>query len=62
MFVEENQDKVCDRLRLINQEKQGGNDTIRFNDENVAISDKSIEWKNITTTQHKKLLISFVLV
>ena len=43
---------LCNILRLKVQEKQGGFDTIRF-DEIVSTIDNLAENKCITTTQHK---------
>ena len=62
IFLSENPNELCDRLHLIIQEKQGGNDTNRFDNEIVAIVDKLLEYKSITTKQHKQILINFNLL
>ena len=58
-FLPENPDELCGRLRVRIQEKQGGNDINRFADEIVALIDKLLEKKCVTSTQHKKLLKQF---
>lgn len=62
IFLSENPNELCDRLHLIIQEKQGGNDTNRFDNEIVAIIDKLLEYKSITAKQHKQILINFNLL
>ena len=54
IFLSENPSELCDRLCLIIQEKQAGNDTKRFDNQIDAIFDKLLEYKCITPTQHKK--------
>ena len=49
-FFSEIPDDLCDRKRLSFQERQGGNDTNRFDDEIVAIIDKLLEYKCTTLT------------
>ena len=53
-LLSENAIELCDRLQLINQEKQTGNNNNRFDKEMIAIFDKILEHKCITSTQHKK--------
>ena len=48
---------LCNRLKLLLQEKQAGNNCDLYNDEIVAILDKLLEYKCITTKQHKQFLI-----
>ena len=50
-------DELCDRLRLLLQEKHGGNNSDIINDEIVCIVDKLLEYKCISKKQHKQILI-----
>ena len=49
-------DELCDRLKLLLQEKHGGNNSDINNHENVAIVDKFLEYKCISKKQHKQIL------
>ena len=49
--------ELCDRLKLLLQEKQAGNNSDIINEEIVAIIDKLLEYKCITKKQHKQILI-----
>ena len=49
--------ELCDRLKLLLQEKHGGNNSDIINDEIVAIVDKLLEYKCISKNQHKQILI-----
>ena len=62
IFLSENPNKICDRLRLIFQEKQSGNVTSKIDNEIVAIIDKLLEYKSISAKQHKQILIKFNLL
>ena len=55
IFLSENPNKLCDRLRLLIQKKQAGNDTNKFDSEIIVIVDETIHYKCITLTQHKML-------
>ena len=57
IFLSENPNKLCDRLNLLLQEKQAGNNSDIINDEIVAIVDKLLEYKCISKKQHKQILI-----
>ena len=48
---------MCERLHLLSQEKQEGQNSNKINQENVAIVDKLLEYKCISTKQHKQFLI-----
>ena len=48
--------ELCDRLRLLLQEKHAGNNSDIINDEIVAIIDKLLEYKCISKKQHKQIL------
>ena len=56
IFLSENPDEVSDRLKLLLQEKQAGNNSDIINDEIVAIVDKLLEHKRISKKQHKQIL------
>ena len=55
-------DEVCDRLKLLLQEKRAGNNSDIINQEIVAIVDKLLEHKCISKKQHKQLLIKYNLL
>ena len=57
IFLSSDPDELCDRLKLLLQEKHGGNNSDLINDEIVAIVDKLLEYKCITKKQHKQILI-----
>ena len=48
--------ELCDRLKLLLQEKHAGNNSDIINDEIVAIVDKLLEYKCISKKQHKQIL------
>ena len=54
--------ELCDRLRLLLQEKHGGNNSNLIDEEIVAIVDKLLEYKCITKKQHKQILIKCSLL
>ena len=49
--MSENPHDFCDRLNTIIQQRQGANETNKFDDELVAIIDKLQEWKCFIKTQ-----------
>ena len=49
--------ELCDRLKLLLQEKHAGINSDIINDEIVAIFDKLLEYKCISKKQHKQILI-----
>ena len=53
--------ELCDRLKLILQEKHGGNNSNLIDEEIVAIVDKLLEYKCITKKQHKQILTRSIL-
>ena len=57
IFLSENADELCDRLKLLLREKNAGNNSDIINDEIVAIVDKLLEYKCISKKQHKQILI-----
>ena len=57
IFLSSDPDELCDRLKLLLQEKHAGNNSDIINDEIVAIVDKLLEYKCITRKQHRQILI-----
>ena len=49
--------ELCDRLKLLLQEKHAGNNSNIINDEIIARVDKLLEYKCISKKQHKQILI-----
>ena len=56
IFLSSDPDELCDRLKLLLQEKQAGNNSDIINHETVAIIAKLIEYKGISKKQHKQIL------
>ena len=57
IILSSNPNELCDRLKLLLQEKQAGNNSDIINDEIVAIVDKFLEYKCLSKKQHKRILI-----
>ena len=57
IFLSEKADELCDRLKLLLQEKHAGNNSDIIKDEIVAILDKLLKYKCISKKQHKQILI-----
>ena len=57
IFLSSDPDELCDRLKLLLQERNAGNNSDLINDEIVAIVDKLLEYKCISKKQHKQILI-----
>ena len=51
--------ELCDRLKLILQEKQAVINSVRIIEQMVAIFDSLLEYKCITPTQHRKNFQNF---
>ena len=49
--------ELCDRLRLLLQERHAGNNSNLIDEEIVAIVDKLLEYNCISKNQHKQILI-----
>ena len=49
--------ELCDRLKLILQEKHGGNNSNLIDEEIVAIVDNLLEYNCVSKKQHKQILI-----
>ena len=56
IFLSENPDELCNRLKLLLQEKHAGSNSDKINDEIVVIVDKLLEHKCIFKKQHKQIL------
>ena len=56
IFLSSDANELCDRLKLLLQEKHAGNNSDIINDEIVAIFDKLLEYKCISKKQHKQIL------
>ena len=52
IFLSSDPDELCNRLKLLLQEKQAGNNSDIINDEIVAMIDKLPEYKCISKKQH----------
>ena len=57
IFLSSDPDELCNRLKLLLQEKLAGDNSDIINDEIVAIVDKLIEFKCISKKQHKHILL-----
>ena len=57
IFLSSDANELCDRLKLLLQEKHAGNNSDMIDQEIVAIVDKLLEYKCITKKQHKQILI-----
>ena len=56
-FFSSDRNELCDRLKLLLQEKQAGNNSNLNNEEIVDIVEKLLEYKCISKKQHKQILI-----
>ena len=57
IFLSSDLNQLCDRLKLLLQEKQAGNTSDVINQKIVVIFDELLEYKCITKKQHKQFLI-----
>ena len=57
IFLSSDPDELCDRLKILLQERHAGNNSDIINDEIIAIVDKLFEYKCISKKQHKQILI-----
>ena len=60
-LLSSNPSELCNKLKLLLQEKEAGKNSNITNEEIVAIIDKLLEYKCITPTQHKKFFKKFIL-
>ena len=57
IFLSSDANDLCDRLKLLLQEKHAGNNSDIINEKIVAIIDKLLEYNCITKKQHKQILL-----
>ena len=57
IFLSSDPDELCERLKLLLQEKHGGNNSNLIDEEIVTIVDKLLEYQCISKKQHKQILI-----
>ena len=57
IFLSSDPNELCDKLKLLLQEKQGGNISDIINQGIVAIVDKLLVYECISKNQHKQILI-----
>ena len=57
IFLSSDANELCDRLKLLLQEENAGNNSDIIIDEIVAIVDKLLEYKCISKKQHKQILL-----
>ena len=57
LFLSSDPNELCDRLKLLIQEKHAGNNSNIINEEIVAIVDKLFEYKCLSKKQHKRVSI-----
>ena len=62
IFLSSDANELCDRLKLLLQEKYAGNNSEIINQKIFAIVDKLLEYKCITKKQHKQILIKCNLI
>ena len=56
IFLPSDPDELCDRLKLLLQEKKAGNNSNKINEDIVAIIDKLLEYKCTSKKQHEQIL------
>ena len=57
IFLSSDPNELCDRIKLLLQEKHAGNNSDIINNEIVVIIDKLLEYKCVSKKQHKQILI-----
>ena len=62
IILSSNPNEICDRIKLLLQEKQAGNISDISNQKNAAIVDKLSEYKCISKKQHKQILFKCILL
>ena len=55
-FLSFDPNKLCDRLKLLLQEKHAGNNSNIIDEEIIAIADKLLEYEYLSRKQHNILL------
>ena len=59
-YLPSDHNDFCDCLKFLQEEKQVGNTSEIIYEEIVAIEDKVLEYKCISTKQHKLLLVKYL--
>ena len=62
IFLSSDPTELCDKLILLLQEKQTGNNLVLTNQAIIAIVDELLQYKCISKKQHKQLLIKHKLI
>ena len=62
IFLSSDPDELCNRLKLLLQEKHAGNNSEIINDDIVAIIDKLLEQNCISKKQLKQILIKCIVI
>ena len=62
IFLPSDLNELCDGLKRLLQEIQAGKISDIINEESIALVDKSLEYKCISTKQHKQLLFKCSLL
>ena len=62
IFLSCDPNELCDRLKILLQEKRAGNNSDMINQEIVAIVDKLLEYICMSKKEHKQLLIKYNLL
>ena len=57
IFLSPDPNELCDRIKILLQEKQAGNNSDIINQEIIVIIDKVLEYKCISKKQHKQISI-----
>ena len=55
-FLSSNLNQLCDGLKTLLKEKQAGNNFDKIDGESIALADKLLEYKCISTMRHEFLL------
>ena len=62
IILSSDRNELCDRLKLLLQERHGGNNSNLIDEEIVAIVDKLLEYKCISKKKHNQILIKCKLL
>ena len=57
IFLSSDPNELCNRLKILLQEKQAGNNSDIINQEIIVIIDKLLEYKCISKKEHKQILL-----
>ena len=60
VFLSSDPDELCNRLKVLLQQKQAGNNSDLTNEEIIAIVDKLLEYNCISKKQHKQLQLNVI--